>query len=240
MNKLFLSAAALLLVIGGGWYWYQNQSHIVQIDSRDTIKSWDFQGSHADGGVLEKRVRDEIARLEGMLGGDQSGENDDPTDYSLYVGISGQYTLLGDGKNTLKYLEKALAIDSTKTGLAWHNVATLMERLDAINTAREAYARAVEAQGVDQYHIARIMFLMKYFSEDFAAVDGAIAEAEDQYSNMLFVHQLKAQWLGASGRLEEAITAWKKVRTLVSPEAQADVDREIQRLEKEISKQVLR
>ena len=221
------------LIVGGVWYWHGGsaQSYNVQIDSRDSIEDWHFQGSHADGGELEQRVRDEISRLQAGL----EDEEQEPTDYSLYVGIAGQYTLLGDGEKTLEYLEKALAIDSTKTGLAWYNVAVLMERLGALNTARTAYARAVESQGVDAYHVARLNFLIKYFAEDQEAFKAALAEAEAVYGvDSVFVLQARAQWLEKLGMTREAITAWNSVRAVVPDEIKPSVDEQIRRLEAKI------
>ncbi len=216
MRNIILGLAAALLIVGGVWYYTQiKPKFTLELDSRDTIASWDFQGSHNDGGELEARVTTEMEKLQAAL----EDEATEPTDYSIYVSMAGQYTLLGDGKNTLKYLEKALAIDSVKTGLAWHNVGVLMERLGALNTARTAYARAAESQSqIDAYHIARFNFLVKHFSEDKEAIDAALNEAAIEFGeDDRFVMNARAEWLEIQEEWQDAIGVWEKI-LIVSPE----------------------
>ncbi len=138
--------------------------------SGETIASWDFSGSYKDGGQLEAKVRADITRLKGLL---NSGTF---TNYELYVSIANQYELLGDGKQEFTYLNYALAIDSTKTGLAWHNMGKLLERLGAYKSARVAYDRMLQAQPTSQYIRARLEFLQARMPEDTAAI--AQAEAD--------------------------------------------------------------
>jgi len=136
--------------------------------SGEMVASWNFSGSYKDGGTLEASRYAEIVRLLKML---NSGTF---TNYELYVSIANQYDLLGDGKQEFTYLNYALAIDSTKTGLAWHNVGKLLERLGAYKSARVAYDRLVQAQPTTQYLRARLEFLQTHMPED----TDAIAQAE--------------------------------------------------------------
>ena len=136
--------------------------------SGETVASWDFSGTHKDGGQLEAKVRADITRLKGLI---NSGTY---TNYELYVSIANQYELLGDGKQEFTYLNYALAIDSTKTGLAWHNMGKLLERLGAYKSARVAYDRMVATQPTAQYIRARLEFLQAHMPED----TDAIAQAE--------------------------------------------------------------
>ncbi len=231
-NTAIIVSIFVVLAVGAWWYTHR-VSYILPLASGDSVASWDFQGARKDGGTLEKGAKDEIARLEALLGGDQSGLNDDPTDYSLYVGIAAQYDGLGDGANERVYLEKALAIDSIKTGLAWHNLGSLMSRLGAYETARIAYTKAAEAQPkIINYHIARIQFLIDHFASDTAGVDGAFAEAIAKVGGDPAVLQLEAQWLEMSGRVQEAIAALKEMKLVMPPDSQSTIDSEIQRLEK--------
>lgn len=230
MRNIFIAIAAALIIIGGGWYYTQlKPSFTLEIDPKDTITNWEFQGSHKDGGEFEARVTTEMEKLQAAL----EDEATEPTDYNIYVSMAGQYTLLGDGKNTLKYLEKALAIDSVKTGLAWHNVGVLMERLGALNTARSAYARAVEAQPqVDAYHVARLNFLMKHFSEDKEAIDGALSEATAEFGeDASFVLNTRAEWLELQEKWQDAIGVWEKIRASAPEELKSGIDAKIKKLQ---------
>lgn len=207
MNKLILGVVMPLVVAGGAW-WYIGQSHVLPIAAGDSIKPWDFQGSYKDGGANEKKARDEIARLEEGL----KDEATEPTDYILYVSISNQYVLLGDGKSAYNNLNYALAIDSEKTGLAWHNMGTLMERLGAVNTARIAFSRAVDAQPhIDMYQLVYLQFLVKYFSEDKELIESAFARSKEQFGDAAPTVPVMAEWLEQQGRHEEAADLKKKM-----------------------------
>lgn len=136
----------------------------------ETVASWDFAGTYNDNGQLEAKVRADIERLKGLL---NSGEY---TKYELYVSIANQYELLGDGKQEFTYLNYALALDSTKTGLAWHNMGKLLEKLGAYKSARVAYDRMIQAQVTSQYIRARLEFLKAHIPEDTDAIKQAEAD----------------------------------------------------------------
>lgn len=109
------------------------------IASGDTIASWDSKGVYAGNTDLIKKAEAEIIRLSGLIG---KGEYPDTT---LYVAISGQYRLLGNGKQEYDYLVRAIQADGTD-GLPWHNLGVLMERLGAYETARIDYEKATLLQ----------------------------------------------------------------------------------------------
>ena len=136
----------------------------------DTVTSWDFAGTRKDGGQLEAAVRADITRLKGLL---NSGTY---SNYELYVSIANQYEMLGDGGKEYEYLNYALAIDSTKTGLAWHNMGKLLERLGAYNSARVAYDHMIAAQFTSQYIRARLEFLQAHMPWDTDAIKQAEAD----------------------------------------------------------------
>lgn len=234
MKNILWGLVGAAVILGGAWYWYtlQTPTFTLEIDPKDTITTWDFQGSHKDGGEFEARVTKEMEKLQAAL----EDEATEPTDYNIYVSMAGQYTLLGDGKNTLAMLEKALAIDSVNTGLAWHNVGVLMERLGALNTARIAYARAVEAQSqIDAYHVARFNFLIKHFSEDKEVVDGALNEAAVEFGeDDLFVQNARAEWYEKQEKWADAISVWKKILENAPEELKVGIRAKISELEKKI------
>ena len=217
MNKNNILAGLVIALLAlGAWWFTQSSSHLLPIAEGDTVASWDFPGPYKDGGELEKRARDEITRSEGLLGGDQSGTNDDPTDYTLYVSIANQFLLLGDGKRAYEYLGRALKIDAEKTGLAWRNLGSLMERLGALGTARVAYSRAVEAQpNIVEYHVVRLQFLISHFSDDAAAIDAAFDEAKQELGETPEILQIKAEWQEKTGRIEDAIKTLQSMHTIM-------------------------
>ena len=131
------------------------------------MRSWDFKGAYTGNLELEAKAETEIQRLTGLIG---SGEY---PDYTVYVSIANQYGLLGDGENELKYLEHALALDATTTGLAWNNAGALFARLGAKATARMCYERAAAAQPTGQYLQALADFLKKQYPEDIVAIKAA-------------------------------------------------------------------
>jgi|SRR3989344_1643373 len=233
--KTAIVVIILILLAGGAWWYAQKDSFILPIASGDTVVSWNFQGARNDGGTLEESATKEIARLQTLLGGDQTGGEGNPTDYELYVGIANQYEGLGDGARAREYLEKALAIDSEKTGLAWHNLGNLMSRLGAKNTARLAYEKAVKAQSkIDMYTTARLRFLMDNFASDTGAIDDAFVEAQAEFGDDPSILQMQALWFEKSGRVQEALDTLRRMKAVMPADAQSSIDSEIARLEKKL------
>lgn len=101
----------------------------------DSISSWKIDPAYQPGSEDEKRIRAELDRLKASLGKGSS-------DYELYVGIAGEYVILGDAKNAYTYLEKAIELNPNKA-LAYFSLGQLMERLGAIATARIQLKKAV-------------------------------------------------------------------------------------------------
>ena len=139
----------------------------------DAIASWDFKGAYTGNPELESKADAELARLQSLMGSQQY------PDYVLYVSMANQYDLKGDGRQELAYLEKALAIDSTRTGLAWYNAGQLLKRLGAYRTARVAFERAATVQPVAQYQKALTDFLKTHFPSDTSAIK-ASEQVQDQ------------------------------------------------------------
>lgn len=217
----------LLLAIFFLWsYSAKAPKIILPVDIADTIQSWNFADAYTTNSELAEKASVEVNRLKDLV-----GKSKDIPDYQIYIQIAAQYELLGNGEKTYEYLNRAVAIDQFKTGLAWMNLGGLMEKLGAFNTARVAYAKAVEAQpDVIAYHIARLSFLTRHFSKDTIAVEGAFSEALAQFGDTPQILQIKAQWFASVGKYIEAIIAWKQVRSIVG-ELAPSIDKEIQRLQ---------
>lgn len=166
MQKIYIIVAGVLLIfLGVGlWQWNGGKTEIppfhIDIASGEEIKNWDFQGAYTGNAELEAKADAEIRRLTGLLGKKQY------PDYMLYVSIANEYDLKGDGKNELAYLEKALVIDATTTGLAWHNAGQLFARFGAYTTARTAFERAAAAQTIEQYQRVLADFLSAHFPDE--------------------------------------------------------------------------
>jgi tetratricopeptide (TPR) repeat protein len=150
----------VLLALASSFYFLTKSSYQFEILPSDNIASWDFSASHKDGGELELMVEDNIKRLKGLFGAENV------SDYILYVSLANEHSLLGDGKKTYKYLNKALEIDSEITGLAWNNMGQLMTKLGAYESARVAFSNAIEAQATTSYYMSKLSLLKAYFPEE--------------------------------------------------------------------------
>lgn len=166
--KVVLAGALILFGAGFGiWQATFTSSapvYTIEIADGEYVASWDFKGVYSGNETLSEKARAEIMRLNGLIG---SGEF---TDYELYVSLANQYDLLGDGTNELVNLQKALAIDSERTGLAWYNTGVFFARFGVYKTARMAFERAVVAQPIPQYRMALLDFLKERFPGDTAAI----------------------------------------------------------------------
>lgn len=229
MNIRYAGAAvAILLLTGGAWlYMSRDTLYPFELVEGDTISSWDFKGVYTGNSELEKKAQTGIERLMGMFGTEGN------PDYILYVSLAGQYELLGDGAKEYEYLLRALAEDSKKTGLAWYNLGALLVRLGALESARVAYEHAVQAQPEPQYVMAYLEFMAQHFSDDTATVEKTFADVKTLFGERATLSEIRARWLEKTGRLEEAIAEWQKVREL-SPGSASAVNAEIRRLKDEL------
>lgn len=224
-RTFFTIVVALGIAVGAWWYAQNSFSHPLLLVTEDSIENWGIPGITVTA-ESTARAEAEIKKLRALFG----NKEEEPTDYAINVGIAQQYERMGDGKKAYEYIGKAISIDSEKTGLGWHNLGALLARLGAYNTARSAYDRAVEVQAhVEQYHVARIEFLIAHFPKDAAALTAAFAEAESQFGNLASIFQLKAAYFAKTGKTEEAIAAWQKVKELI-PGGNEAIDAEIVKL----------
>lgn len=132
------------------------------INVADHIVSWDFKGAYSGNEILIAQANTDIAHLTALIG---KGEYDD---YDLYSGIANDEGALGHGKVAYDYYNRSMQIHPNK-GLAYVNLAHLMEELGAYHTAADAYAKAVAVEpAVPQYRNAQIDFLMVRFPDEAA------------------------------------------------------------------------
>lgn len=165
---IILIAIGFILIVAGVVWQNQKasapQPFVIEMVQGESVTSWDFKGAYTGNAELEAKAETEIARLIGLLGSKKY------TDYTIYISIANQYNLKGDGKNELIYLGKALAVNSTTTGLAWYNAGQLFARLGVYETARFALEHAVAAQSILQYQQALVDFLSAHFPADTEAI----------------------------------------------------------------------
>jgi len=141
--------------------------HPFSLVQGDVVSDWNFVGAYTPGSENAMKAYEDIKKFEKLL---DTGEM---TNYIIYVGIASIYELLGDGENEYIYLGKALAIDSKTTGLAWHNMGKLLEKVGAYKSALIAYTNAVVAQPISQYQLARLEFLEKNMPDSTALIEEA-------------------------------------------------------------------
>lgn len=129
------------------------------INSADTIVSWSFKGAYTGNDSLIAKADADIAHLKSLIGKGQY------TDYDLYIGIGNANNLKGNGALAYQNYNRAISILPNK-GLAYANLAHLMDNLGAYHTATDAYAKAVAVEpSVQQYKNARLDYLNWRFPE---------------------------------------------------------------------------
>lgn len=228
MKKILVVVVALLALAGLLSWWYAESTFSVPFQAGERVTEWSFEGALAHDPASEERIREDIKKLEDSFGSAEDGG----TDYTRYVGLAQDYEMLGDGKRAYDYLTKALAIDSSGTGLAWHNMGVLLDRLGVPATARYAFSRAVDAQPqIMQYHTAQLEYLTERFPDDTRAIEAAFDEATTVFGEQPSLLELRARWYARVGRKDEAIAEWEKIK-LLSPSAAEAVDMELRDLRK--------
>lgn len=155
----------------------------------DNIASWNFKGVYTDNPELVTKAKEEIKRLSDLIG------KGTYTDMALYVGIANQYELLGEGSPEYDYLGRAIEAGGTASGLPWHNLGVLMERLGALETARVAYEKATLIQPeMKFYHYAYFEFLTTRMKEDAVRIEKEYAAALSNLGQDSDVLSLYSEW----------------------------------------------
>jgi tetratricopeptide (TPR) repeat protein len=225
MKQWIVSGLGVLIVAVAGWFLYAHfYTPAFPINPQDSIASWTFKGAYTGNGTLVAQATADIEHLETLLG---TGEYDD---YDLYIGIGNDNNLLGNGKAAYDSYNRAAAIHTNK-GLAYANIAHLMEELGAFYTAADAYERAVAAESRQLgYHLERLSYLTRQFPTDSARLLDAFTDASTEFGDTTQTLSIEAEWLTGLGRYADAITAWERAK-LISPRADTSaIDAEIARL----------
>lgn len=165
-------------------------AHPLPLVTGDTIASWDFTGAYSGNPDLEIKAQNEIKRISGLMGEGSF------SDLSLYVGIANQYELLGNGKKQYEYLGRAIGAGGTvSSGLPWHNLGVLMERLGALKTARVAYEKATLVDPkLKFYHAAYFEFLTTRMRDDIADIEKEFAAAIANLGQDADILRLRSEW----------------------------------------------
>ncbi len=212
----------LLLVVGAAWYFY-GRTPSFPINAADTIATWSFKGAYTGNDALAAQAADDVRKLTALLG---KGEYDD---YDLYIGTGNDANLVGDGTSAYRAYNKAIAIHPSK-GLAYANLAHLMDQLGAYHTAADAYAKAVAVEPRQlEYHVERLTYLTRQFPTDTEQVRAAFADSDTQFGDMPPILAIEAQWLESQHQYADAIKVWQKVKMLSPKERQSAVDAQIVR-----------
>lgn len=155
----------------------------------DTITLWSFVSAYANNSELVAKAYAEISRLLALIGKGTF------SDMSLYVAVANQYELLGEGKQEYDYLILAVKAGGATSGLPWHNLGVLMERLGALQTARVAYETATIVQPqFKQWHFAYLEFITTRLKGDVANIEKAFAATDKYFANDTDIIQLRSEW----------------------------------------------
>jgi tetratricopeptide (TPR) repeat protein len=217
----------LIILVAIGWWQFsaRKNTQTISIDPQDSISSWSFTGADTGNDVNTAKTNADITKLTALIG---TGKY---PDYDIYVAMAQDYDFLGDGKNEYQSLEKAIAADPTR-GVAWDNIGVLMEKLGALNTARDAYAKAVAIQPtVGMFQEAQLQFLTAHFPQDTVAIENAF-DSGMKASADANLFPIEAAWLTSTGSTTAAISAWKEFSTHIpanSPQ-QAAINQKIAQL----------
>lgn len=195
------------------------------INPVDQITSWNFKGIYSGNAILTKQAQDDITLLTGLLG---KGKYDD---YDLYNGRANDYSTLGNGTSAYQDFNRAIAIHPTK-GLAFINLAQVMDKLGAHETAADAYTKAVAVEpGTLEYHVARLTYLTRQFASDTARISAAFSDASKQFGDAAPVLAIEAEWLTGQKRYADAIKAWETMQSLSMGKDTSAIAAEIARLQ---------
>ena len=155
----------------------------------DVVSSWNFVGAYTNNPELIAKADVEIKRITDLLG------KGTYTDMSIYVGVANQYELIGDGKKQYDFLIQAVREGGATSGLPWHNLGVLMERLDALETARIAYEKATLVQQQFKfYHYAYLEFITKQMKDDVVNIEKAFTAANKYFATDADIIQMRAEW----------------------------------------------
>ncbi len=164
--------------------------------------------------MLINQANADSGRLTSLLG---KGQYDN---YDLYIGIGDDANLIGNGKGAYNAYDHSIAIYPDK-GLAYVNLAHLMDELGAYHTAIDAYAKAVAVEPtVLEYRLDQLDYLTQQFPKDNVLVLAAFAAANKQFGDSASILAIEAQWLESQGRYADAVKVWQTVEAL-SPASRA-------------------
>ncbi len=193
------------------------------INTNDTIVSWNFKGAYTDNTTLINQANADSSRLTSLLG---KGQYDN---YDLYIGIGNDANLIGNGKGAYNAYNHSIAIYPNK-GLAYVNLAHLMDELGAYHTAVDAYAKAVAVEPtVLEYHLEQLDYLTRQFPKDTALVLAAFTVANKQFGDSASILAIEAQWFESQGRYADAVKAWQTVEALSPANRTAAISAQIAR-----------
>ncbi len=193
------------------------------INTADTIVSWNFKGAYTGNATLSNQYNADASHLKSLLG---KGQYDN---YDLYIGIGNDANLVGDGKGAYDAYNHAIAIYPNK-GLAYVNLAHLMDELGAYQTAVDAYAKAVAVEpAVLEYHLEQLYYLTHQFPKNNALLLAAFTAASKQFGDSAAILSIEAQWLESLGRYADAVKAWQTVEALSPADRASAINAQIAR-----------
>lgn len=194
------------LVAIAAWILFGSGSRVAAfpMNPKDHIASWNFKGTYTGSATLVAKANADLAKLRTDMR-EKKYDN-----YDLYIGMGEDYDLLGNGRAAYNAYNHAIALYPNQ-GLAYTDLAALMNELGARYTAADAYARAEAVQpSVLTYHLEQLEFLTNYFATDTPRVAAAFEDASKQFGDVAQVLQIEASWLAGLGEYGKAIQAYQR------------------------------
>ncbi|MBL1434072.1 hypothetical protein COB87_000650 [Candidatus Wolfebacteria bacterium] len=189
MKKLWISVGvlAVLAILIAAAIQFGNKEEAVFSLVQGERPVWDFEGSFEASEELMLRANTERERLIGLLGGGEF------PDYDIEIGIAGQHSLLGEGKDSYKHLLIAVSINEVRS-LAFVNLGTLLGKVKAPESAKVAYERALDIDDNVQNRIQYIQHLEQYFGDNLDLVESAHTFAIERFPRSSVLEQRYESW----------------------------------------------
>jgi Tfp pilus assembly protein PilF len=222
-QRKFQVALIIIVVLLLAFFFINREKTVIVPASTDGKISWTIPSPGGlDTADTQKRIDDLLKMF--------SEEKDMANKYEIAVGLSGLYTTLGDGKNALVYLNKAVNVTPERS-LAYMNAGDLFSRVYATTSARTYFEMGLSKEPqYEQNHVLYISYLRTSGAPQ-ADIEKAFTEGLERTGRNDNILKEYATWLTGEKRFADAIKIWEEELTR-NPNNKNAIQQEIQRLKK--------